>query len=121
MTLHFSIWVFTHRLKRVPEVLVWPYYGDTARVFADGERLSIERYERYGPVWSTWLLGKRTTFIGSLDLMKWCMTKEHDVLEGAPSLHSCSWMLESLLGCRSNCWLYGRVSPAPHKVRIWAM
>jgi len=42
----------------------------------------LERYEQHGSVFSTWILGKRTTFVGSLDGMKWLLNKEHDLVEG---------------------------------------
>ena len=70
------------RLKRVPDAAVWPVIGDTTRFSGDGERLSLERYERYGSVFSSWLLGTRTTFVGSQDVMKWLLNKEHDLVEG---------------------------------------
>lgn len=49
----------------------------------DGEKLVKKRYAQYGSVFSTWILGKRTIFIGSVDLMKWLLNKEHDIVEGA--------------------------------------
>jgi len=70
------------RLKRVPEASVWPFIGDTKMLAGDGEKLVKERYAQYGSVFSTWILGKRTIFIGSLDLMKWLLNKEHDIVEG---------------------------------------
>ena len=79
------------RLKRVPEASVWPFIGDTKMLAGDGEKLVKERYAQYGSVFSTWILGKRTIFIGSLDLMKWLLNKEHDIVEGMSLIQSCSF------------------------------
>ena len=65
---------------------MWPYFGDTARVFGDGEKLIIERFQQHGPAFSTWILGKRTTVVGSLDMMKMLLNMEHDLVEGALSI-----------------------------------
>ena len=76
------------RLKRAPDAAVWPVIGDSTRFLGDGERLCLERYERYGSVFSTWIFGTRTTFVGSQDAMKWLLNKEHDLVEG-PQLSYC--------------------------------
>ncbi|CAK0785282.1 hypothetical protein CVIRNUC_008488 [Coccomyxa viridis] len=68
-------------LKRVPEALVWPYRGDTQRLLSDGEQMYAQRMDKYGPVFSTWILGRRSIVIGALDTVKWCLTKEHGLLE----------------------------------------
>ncbi len=62
---------------------MWPYTGDTARVFGDGEKLMTERFKQHGPAFTTWILGKRTTVVGSLDMMKMLLNMEHDLVEGA--------------------------------------
>ena len=64
---------------------MWPYVGDTARVFGDGEKLMAERLKQHGPAFTTWILGKRTTVVGSLDMMKMLLNMEHDLVEGALS------------------------------------
>ena len=66
---------------------MWPYRGDTQRLFLDGEQMYTKRMKKYGPVFSTWILGRRSIVIGSLDTVKWCLTKEHGLLEGVS--HHC--------------------------------
>ena len=66
---------------------MWPYRGDTQRLFLDGEQMFTKRMNEYGPVYSTWILGRRSIMIGSLDTVKWCLTKEHGLLEGVS--HHC--------------------------------
>ncbi len=51
----------------------------------------VERIEQHGSVFTTWILGKRTTVVGSLDSMKMLLKMEHDLVEGA--LPSCRLML----------------------------
>ena len=66
----------------MPEALVWPYVGDTARLFGNGEELMVERFEQHGSIFTTWILGKRTTVVGSLDTIKMLLKVEHDLVEG---------------------------------------
>ena len=66
---------------------MWPYRGDTQRLSLDGEQWFIQRMHKYGPVFSTWILGRRSIIVGSLDTVKWCLTKEHGLLEGVS--HQC--------------------------------
>ena len=73
------------RLRRVPEASVWPFIGDTARVFSHGERLMNERFKQHGSIFTTWVLGKRTTVVGSFESMRMLLNMEHDLVEGALS------------------------------------
>ena len=66
---------------------MWPYRGDTQRLLSDGEQMYVQRMDKYGPVFSTWILGRRSIVIGALDTVKWCLTKEHGLLEGVS--HQC--------------------------------
>lgn len=70
------------RLRNVPKALVLPLIGDSPRLFHDGPRLARERFGKLGPVWQTWVLGQKTIVVGRADMIKWCLNREHDLLEG---------------------------------------
>lgn len=69
----------------MPEASVWPFAGDTAGVFGDVEKLMVERFQQHGPAFSTWILGKRATVVGSLDMMKALLNMGQDHVEGVLS------------------------------------
>ena len=80
------------RLKTVPKALVLPLIGDTTRLFHDGPRLAQERFGKLGPVWETWVLGQKTMIVGRGDMIKWCLNREHDLLEGRGCFSSCMFI-----------------------------
>ena len=45
----------------------------------------IERFQQHGSTFSTWILGKRTTVVGSLDAMKMLLNMEPSLVEGTLS------------------------------------
>ena len=75
---------------------MWPYRGDTQRLFLDGEQMFTKRMNEYGPVYSTWILGRRSIMIGSLDTVKWCLNQRAWPPRGCvSSLCGCPCIIEA--------------------------
>lgn len=46
-------------------------------------------HARLGPLFTTWILGEKTVVVGSLDLLRKCLSKEHELLEGVLAQQLC--------------------------------
>ncbi|KAK9843391.1 hypothetical protein WJX81_000043 [Elliptochloris bilobata] len=56
---------------------------DSASVMAkQGMEFAKPLHARLGPLFTTWVLGEKTVVVGSLELLRKCLSKEHELVEG---------------------------------------
>ena len=62
------------------------YFLNPSRALTQGVlQFARPLHERLGPIFTTWLLGEKVVVVGSYDLVKKCLSLEHELLEGKPA------------------------------------